>query len=345
MNKLLYFCVNDGSDMRTLKEVRSLAKEYDVYYLGVGRGENAFCQEYCKKFELVCGEIKNPFTILKLLKNLVQWRIKYNFSSIHVQEEQLLIISYPFLFGAHVILDIFDSIFLKKDVRPESLLWLKRLIYNLPRKIIVTDENRKGLLPKSVQSKAFVIPNVPIFNSSIYGIQKLSSDKVRLGLFGSLAQKRGVEFAKKLAEFNPSKYQVVAAGWLADDYSKKFVKSHDVNYLGVMQQEESLRYIAENIDFIVSIYPLDNMNNINASPNKLYDSVHTKTPIIINRGVNVSAFIERLNVGIVIDDLDTVYEIDRKLTAKNFNGSFAYDLAKSNSWDEFESLLISLHKS
>lgn len=34
--KILYLCINDGSDMRINKEIRTLNKRYDVVFLGVG---------------------------------------------------------------------------------------------------------------------------------------------------------------------------------------------------------------------------------------------------------------------------------------------------------------------
>ena len=153
-----------------------------------------------------------------------------------------------------------------------------------------------------------------------------------------------MQFAKKLLEYDSSKYEILAAGWLSDEYSKNLISCDGVSYLGVMKQEHSLSYIAQNVDYIISIYPLSNLNNINASPNKIYDSIHTKTPIIMNDGIKVSKFINDNGIGLIISSKDTVKDIDLKLTASSFDNIFTEDLAISNSWSKFENLLIDLHK-
>jgi hypothetical protein len=344
MDKILYFCVNDGSDMRTFKEVKTLSKCFDVIYLGIGNEKYSFCKEYCTEFHLIKGKIKSPISLLKLLIALVKLRLKHCFTSIHLQEEQLLIIAYPFLFKSNVVLDIFDSIFLKKNISKDNMLLIKKILYYLPNRIIVTDENRLGLLPGFVRHKAVVVPNVPFFDKNIFHINKNKCNKIRLGLFGSLAENRGVQFAKNLLEYDPSKYEIIAAGWLSDEYSKNLISCDGVSYLGVMKQEHLLSYIAQNVDYIISIYPLSNLNNINASPNKIYDSIHTKTPIIMNDGIKVSKFINDNGIGLIISSNDTVQDIDLKLTESSFDNIFTEDLAISNSWCKFENLLIDLHK-
>ena len=60
-------------------------------------------------------------------------------------------------------------------------------------------------------------------------------------------------------------------------------------------------------------YEPSNQNNINASPNKIYDAIQTNTPIIINNEVKVAAFVKRKNIGVILDsfydyDLETVYK-------------------------------------
>jgi len=330
--------------MRTYKEVVTLSKSYDVIFLGVGVcSSESFCKPHCAKFTLVEGPIRSPFTIIKLIFSLAYFRVRYRPISIHVQEEQLLIAAFPALLFSHSVLDIFDSIFLKMNFPGERLSILKRILYCLPKKIIVTDEARYSLLPKHAQKKAEIIPNVPFFCENISTLKKNNSKKIRLGLFGSIQEKRGALFVKQLLDYS-SDYECIAAGWLADDFSKRFASSDKVRYLGVLNQERALKRISEDVDFIVSIYPLTNLNNVYASPNKLYDAIHTKTPLIINSGVIVSGKVKELGIGVIVpDDAADISQVDRMLRCSDFQGVFSRKLAEDNSWNQFEDLLISLH--
>ena len=54
--KLLYLCINDGSDTRINKEIKTLSTSFDIVYLGIGRDDSkAFAKSYCRSFHLVKG--------------------------------------------------------------------------------------------------------------------------------------------------------------------------------------------------------------------------------------------------------------------------------------------------
>src|SRR6266540_248685 len=158
---LLFVCTNDGSDMRINKEIKSLRKKFNIIFLGVGETTNCYVTSYCNKIILVKGKRNSVPVLLKqifyFLKVLVTKKIK----TIHIINEQLYIFFYPFLFFKHTVLDLFDSLFLKKNLVHKKFNWLKLLIYLPANKILVTDENRYSLMPTILHKKFAVLQNFP----------------------------------------------------------------------------------------------------------------------------------------------------------------------------------------
>ncbi len=343
--KLLYVCGNDGSDMRISKEVKSLSKEFDVIYVGIGKvSERSFCREYCSKFCLVSGKLRSPISLVRLCLQVLSLRIRNKFSSVHVVDEQLFMLVQPFLLGLHVVLDVFDSIFLKKNRPNNQWLLLKYYTYAYPDVVVVTDNFRFELLPDFAKNKAKVLPNVPFFEEEIYHTKKEPNENIRLALFGSLAENRGSKFVKDLLDYSP-RFSCFAAGWCSDEYSKDLMTHERVEYLGVLNQSEANKFVAKNADYVICIYPINNYNNIYASPNKIYDAFQNKTPLIINRQVLVSKFVEENLIGIIVESDESIEDIALKLVAgitnKEFN--FPCSKAKENSWDVYEPRLLGMH--
>ena len=158
---LLFISSNDGSDMRINKEVKTLGKNYEVIFFGVGDHSKCYVAPFCKEVILVKGK-RNSFPVLSkqvliFIKLLFTKKIK----SIHVINEQLYIFFYLFLFFKHTVLDLFDSIFLRENKSGEKMKWIKRFLYWPANTILVTDENRYQLMPKIIQPKCLVLPNYP----------------------------------------------------------------------------------------------------------------------------------------------------------------------------------------
>ncbi len=339
--KLLYLCTNDGTDMRINKEVLSLSKAFDVTYLGVGVPNSAsFCAQSCENFILINGTIKSPLTIYKYWKALITLMYRDKFDSFHVVEEQLFLLLWPFLLRKKVVLDIFDSLFLKINKPNNKLYLVKRFIYGLANKIIVTDEFRKGLMPSFAFDKVTVIPNVPLTYN--YNAKNTRKDGIVLCFFGSLAKGRGGELVHDLLS-QDNDFSCVCAGWLADDYVKELIKNPKVTYLGIVTQQEANNYLSEHGDYLVSVYPISNLNNIYASPNKIYDTIHTKTPLIINSDILVSSFVKEKNIGLVINESMTTADILNELKDKKNSFHFDSGLEKKYCWEHIESHLVKLH--
>ena len=209
--------------------------------------------------------------------------------------------------------------------------------------IIVTDQNRADLLPGFVKSKVTVIPNVP---SRIRSVERKSqSGPVTLCYFGTLLRNRGSEFVSKLLAAEPS-LRVLAAGWVRDAYTRSLLEHPRVEFLGVLPQNQINRVLAEQGDYLVAIYPTNNVNNVYASPNKLFDSVQTRTPIIINREVVVSRVVEEWEIGLVVDLTEPIdYSANAdELVRRRGTFKFEDSLIDKYCWERFEEEFLALYR-
>jgi hypothetical protein len=341
--KLLYLCINDGSDTRINKEIKTLAAHFDVVYLGIGRDDSqAFVKPYCAEFCLIQGHHKSLGTLVRYFFAFVKRYFTQSFRSIHVINEQLLLIFFPFLIWSRrrVVADIFDSIFLRSA--SPVVRSLQSLLYRLPKTIIVTDDNRKTLVPNEFQGKTVVVENYPY---TFYDVQSkaAAADELLILYSGSLGVTRGTVLLAELLKSSP-KVKIWMIGWVYDEPTRLLSQHPQVTFWGVKTQQETMR-LASECDYILSVYEPINDNNLNASPNKIYDAVQSQTPVIINAEIKVSRFVAENRLGYV---LESYYSSDsellfQQLIAQKKDFIFDNDLRRRYTWEAIAQKLIDAH--
>ncbi len=342
---ILYVSTNDGSDTRINKEIKSLAKSYNIIYLGVGKHSTInFAKSYCSEFHLINGIRNHPVTIIKQIVLFLKLLITKKIHSVHVINEQLMIFFYPFLFFKHTVLDVFDSIFLRWNKPKNKWKFLKKFIYAPVNKIIVTDENRKKLMPEFLSSKIEVIQNYPYLGKT-KPVKKNDNRPLTIFYFGTLNKSRGTEFLIDLLSLKKP-IKIMMAGWITDKITEKLIEYDNVEYLKVLNQNQVSELASKNADYILCLYEPNNSNNINASPNKIYDAIQTQTPVIINNEILVSDFVKKNNVGVIIPSYysyDTC-EIYNTLQQQKNNFTINEKLKSKFSWESIENKLLKTHE-
>jgi hypothetical protein len=205
----------------------------------------------------------------------------------------------------------------------------------------VTDENRKGLMPSFVQSKLGVLEN---YTNRYFGNTKKKTNKLTIFFNGTLSDFRGTKILQDLTRSNTN-IRIIMAGWFSDENTKDFANSNAVDYVGIIPQNEATEIAATKSDYIMCCYQPSNQNNINASPNKIYDAIQTKTPVIMNGEVKVAAFVKENNIGVVLKSFYN-YNPDKlytELTAKKDTFSFSEERADLYSWEKVEHKLLKAH--
>lgn len=345
MKTILYISSNDGSDMRINKEIKSLSQNFNVIFIGVKGNANCYVKEYCSEVFLIKGRRNTIVTLVKQFIRIIYLIFFRKIDSIHVINEQLMVFFYPVFIFKHTVLDVFDSIFLKMNYPGNKMLILKRLVYAPVNIIIVTDDNRYNLMADFLKRKCVVVPNFPY---NIENIPSKKSNEILTILYnGWMGLGRGTEIVEGLLKAGfPIKF--LMAGWFSDDYTKGLVKRYtsQIDFKGVLAQKDALLMAAEFADYILCMYAPLNTNNINASPNKVFDSILVDTPIIINEEVKISKWVKDHNVGLVIDNYDVSdFELLYHQLLK-YRGKFNHpnEFKKKYVWESVENNLLSAHK-
>jgi hypothetical protein len=343
---ILFISSNDGSDMRINKEIKSLhAAGAGVYFVGVKSSpENCFVKPFCREVFLVDGPRNTPASFARLFFTVLRILLSRRIGSVHVINEQLMIFFYPLLFFRHTVLDLFDSLFLKYNHPGNSLSILKWLVYLPVNRIIVTDERRLSLMPDFAKSRCSVLPNYPHLRPT--AIRRERTGPLCLLYNGWMGKNRGTEIIEGLlATGLPMK--VIMAGWFSDEDTRLMVQKNpqSIEFRGVVPQEIALEWAENEADYILCVYAPVNENNINASPNKIYDAIHTGTPLIVNREIGISAFTSDNGLGIVLPsytghDFISLYHL---LTEKRNSFSWDKNLTRTYSWDNAEQILLRCH--
>ncbi len=341
--KLLYLCINDGSDTRINKEIKTLASRFEIVYLGIGRDETkAFAKPFCAEFLLIKGHHKSISTLIRYCLAFIKVYFTHRFSSIHVINEQLLLIFFPFLLSRRkrLVADIFDSIFLRSG--HPLIRFIQSFVYQLPGRIIVTDNNRKSLVPASFHAKTVVVENYPYAFQDVQP-KRAGEDELLILYSGSLGVTRGTSLLTELLKHS-AKVKVWMIGWVYDEPTRLLSQHPQVTFWGVKTQQETMR-LASECDYILSMYEPINDNNLNASPNKIYDAVQSQTPVIINAEIKVAQFVAENRLGYVLKsyysaDIDFVLD---ELIARKKDFVFNNTLRYQYTWEAIEQKLINAH--
>lgn len=343
---LLFISVNDGSDTRIFKEIKTLSQTFEITFIGIQapNATSSMLPSSCRTF-FIKGPRRSPLTIAKLffqVARLCPWR----FSSVHVINENLALVLLPLLMLArHWVLDIFDSFFLKSNSRLMSMFKgiLKRIIYNSSSVILVTDEARLNLLPEWSRAKIRVLPNYPITDGANNGLRSVREGPLTIFFSGSIGRDRGIPFLVNLIKLDP-KLVVHAAGWLYDQEGEELTRHPQVKYHGVVHQTAAAE-IAKQCDYILCLYEPNIVNNIYASPNKIYDGIQAGVPVIINQEVLVSSFVHDEKLGIVIDSYNptSVVSILEELKVRRNQFTHIAQMQGKYTWEKIEPVLVSAH--
>jgi hypothetical protein len=302
-----FLCISDARVRKILQAISINNK--NVIYSGTYKCQNREMFEITKvEYNLLLR--KNTFfCLIKTAFLDFQRLIKLNSKdTLYFVDEQIAIISIPLLIflkfkKVKLVLDLFDSYYLKTNKNFIVFISLN-LMYKLFDTIIVTDEERaKIMLPLIGNSKIAIIENFPFYNE-LKKNKKLNEQRViNLFFYGSLHESRGWQFINQFK--HNDNYFVYLAGW--DHFSDIDINNLPSNfkYIGLMNQLDILNFMNDKIDWVFCLYEPSNINNINASPNKVYDAIHTQCGIIINSEVRLSKFVNENKFGIV---LNTYYD-------------------------------------
>ena len=177
--------------------------------------------------------------------------------------------------------------------------------------IIYLNDKQKRDVQQCNLSKLLYLPNYPekgIFND----IEKKPSEKIRIGFAGNIRHIKScsnlVECCKK---YNSIEVHFYGYGDIVDKLKKMTAGINNVFFHGRYKYED-LNAIYQHIDIVNCVY--DSLGN-DGYPNKFFESIATRTPMLVDYRSVRADFVKKYEVGFLVnvDDIDTYHRVMDKI--------------------------------
>jgi len=204
--------------------------------------------------------------------------------------------------NAKIIFDMHE--FYEVNGKKQKVRFLIRKLVNFYQNksdyIIHVNDFQTSTMSYKNRRKLIFLPNYPERDNYI-GCEKSKSDKLRISYIGAVRQynelKNLMDACKGISDVE------IAIHGAGVAYKK--LKEIEGNYnniavTGKYDFRQSARLYSE-CDILYAIYPTTSIQYLASYPVKLFESIITKTPIIVNKGTALETFVEEKDIGFSID--------------------------------------------
>lgn len=244
-----------------------------------------------------------------LLKKLIHHR--RNYDVIHACDFDTIIPAFVIakLLRKKYVYDIFD--YYVEAFKVPSILkpFIERMdiqMINRADAVIIVNESRIEQIRKSKPSKLWIIHNspdrpTPTESSFISGeVARSTSKKLKFVYVGVLSTSRFLlEIAEVISQFNNAELHIGGFGELEDTFQKMSREKDNIFFYGKLDYRSVLA-LTEQCDVILAIYNPIVPNHRYSSPNKLYEAMLLKKPIIVAENTGIDRIVEVNHIGFVV---------------------------------------------
>ncbi|SUP44756.1 glycosyltransferase [Veillonella criceti] len=375
--KVLFIRANKGlPDSRVEKELYSLSKEHEVELLGWNREENTENIEEKniainnKNFKYYWIGIKAPqgegfkkilFPMLKfwiticifLYKNSGKYDVVH-FCDFDTSAIAFFVAKFKKMKIVYDIFDYYaDSHNAPKFIKSIIKKWENYIINNSDTVILCSEKRREQILPAKAK-KIIIINNSPSKAIEFENIN-LQGDgtRKRLVYVGMLSEDRLLDkIAQVIITRNDIEWHVAGMGILAPYFEKISKKYDNIFYYGKISYPQAL-CLESQCDYMTAIYDPQVSNHKYADPNKFYEAILLRKPIVVLKGTGIDEVVINKKLGIVLDYNVKNFKRDfsnalNNLVEKNeiyFNRTNASILSDTvYSWEIMEKRLLEAYK-
>lgn len=198
-----------------------------------------------------------------------------------------------FVFDMHEIYN--DYFYYRIPLIGKSLF--KRLI-NYSNHIVYVNEKQIENFERNNLKKSIYIPNYPVKGMYV-PIEKENSNKLRVNYIGAV---RDYDSLNTLLSIENGEIEIKVYG-MGTAYDKLKMDHYGNNskligrYDGIKESGEIYR----NTDILYCVYDPNIENWKMAYPVKLFEAIITRTPIIVCKGTNLEAFVNKYGIGLAVE--------------------------------------------
>lgn len=327
MSKLCIIAYSPQSIAPYLTKYIELLDNYNIKYDFITRELHDNVMDKQKKDNNIVIYYDSKYSVVGKIVRVLKWRrdILRILKDAHY-DKLIVLTGYPAIiindflrkkYKNKYILDIRDYIPILNN--PILMKVLKSTILYSSFTVISSKGFLKWLPTKEKVMPMHNLPNNPIeFRKEILLATK---DVVRIGYLGVINYyKQNVKLIETLK--NEPRYSLLYAGIYPEENNIKTYCEHNniesVIFLEKFSNNQK-KQLYENIDIINAVYGNDSLVVTTALPNKLYDAILYKKPIMVNKGTYLSEVVEEYQIGFAIDlDYDNLVDVLNQYV-KNFN--------------------------
>lgn len=207
---------------------------------------------------------------------------------------------------------------------------LEKLDKRIIRKSLLTVFTSEGFAKYHFGNK---VPNNVVFipnriNKAVYKCEECSKNAIdiehlKIGFVGGFRFKSIMNVATYICKNKPS-IEFHLFGVIDDKYAdeyKSISNFPNFYYHGSFITPTDLPRIYSQIDLVLSTYDIEFENVRYAEPNKIYEAIYFRTPIIVSSGTFLGDKVNRLGIGYIIDPLcdESIRDFIDGLTLNSIN--------------------------
>lgn len=315
MRKVI-FIVNSIDNQRCRKRVEEFRSNgYTVQVYGINRGLKTSVWEDCEiiatyenkmayrnRTKILTDALKKVFKKHKEEKDAIWYYFGmdiamfgwwYNRGRKFIYEESDLVHTYMSKKVAILFMEIVDKFIISRSAL--TVLTSEGFAeYHYPRK------RPKNLVikPNKLNPQVVNVPDVPE--------REIDVDHLNFALVGMIRFEAVRRMADVITEKFPNHqfhfFGVLNVATEKEEEGFKILDEREnVHFHGRFKNPDELPIVYSQIDVVVSTYDVENVNVQYAEPNKLYESIYYRTPIVVSKGTFLAKQVERFHSGYSVD--------------------------------------------
>lgn len=193
----------------------------------------------------------------------------------------------------------------------------KRIIKKSALTVFTSEGFGEFYYGKKVPSNICVVPNrvsVDCLKLPVVKLIPFDPNHIRIGFVGNIRYQSILNVSSVVSEKFPQ-YEFHYYGnteGLSEDQKLELKSQANVLCHGLFKNPADLPAIYSSIDVVVCTYDVKGVNPRYAEPNKLYEAIYYRTPMMVSSGSFLADKVERLGIGFSVD-ADNLADIESKL--------------------------------
>ena len=245
---------------------------------------------------------------------------------------------YDYYVDSHNVPSIIKDVLEKLEIK----------IINNADTTIICGEWRKEQIKKAKPRNLVIIHNSPNIDYNAIngrtGIIKSDSDRVKIAYVGILQEGRLLkEVADAISENSDLELHVGGFGKFQDYFEDLSKKYENIYFYGTMKYDDVLKLESE-CDILFATYNPIVKNHKFSAPNKVYEAMALKKPIIVCKNTGIDRFVLKNNLGLAIEynSLDFIKTVK---SIKKHSKIDSLDMFnKKYSWNQMEKIIDSIYR-